>query len=273
MPDPAIETRDLLKQFEDLTAVDRVNLEIREGELFGILGPNGAGKSTIVKMLTTLLKPTAGSAKVWGYDIIRDQDMVRAHIGVVFQDPTVDNKLTARENLDFHARMYGLNREMREQRIRDVLRLVELEDKADVLLEKYSGGMQRRLEIARGLMHHPNILFLDEPTLGLDAQTRRRIWDYVKEMNRKDHVTIVLTTHYMEEADFLCDRVAIIDHGRIVVCESPDVLKDQIRSEEIPDPSLEDVFLHFTGREIRDEDVDLRYHSRRIMRHWRMKRR
>ncbi|MHC1574065.1 MAG: ATP-binding cassette domain-containing protein [Candidatus Syntropharchaeales archaeon] len=273
MEAPAIVTHDLVRRFDDLTAVDHVNLKIQKGELFGLLGPNGAGKTTIVKILTTLIKPTAGSATVWGYDILKDQDMIRAHIGVVFQDPSVDNKLTGRENLDFHARMYGLDRATRERRVEEVLKLVELSDKADILLGKYSGGMQRRLEIARGLMHHPNVLFLDEPTLGLDAQTRRHIWSYIKEMNESEHVTIILTTHYMEEADFLCDRVAIIDHGRIIVCDHPGVLKSMVRSEELPDPSLEDVFLHFTGREIRDEEGNEGQHARKIMRHWRMKRR
>ena len=272
MVDPAIAMHDLVKRFDGLTAVDHVSLEIQSGELFGLLGPNGAGKTTIIKMLTTLLKPTSGSATVWGHNILKEQDVIRAHIGVVFQDPSVDNKLTARENLDFHARMYGLNRRTREQRIRDVLELVELSDKADVLLDKYSGGMQRRLEIARGLMHHPNVLFLDEPTLGLDAQTRRHIWSYIKEMNESDQVTIVLTTHYMEEADFLCNRVAIIDHGKIVICDRPEALKVMIRSEKCPDPSLEDVFLHFTGKEIREEGGNMQQHSKRIMQHMRMKR-
>ncbi|OFV67404.1 MAG: ABC transporter ATP-binding protein [Candidatus Syntrophoarchaeum caldarius] len=273
MVEPAIVTTDLLKVFDGITAVDHVNLEIQRGELFGLLGPNGAGKTTLVKILTTLLKPTSGTAKVWGYDILKDQDMLRAHIGVVFQDPSVDNRLTGRENLDFHARMYGLDRATRDRRIREVLELVELEDKADILVGKYSGGMQRRLEIARGLMHHPNVLFLDEPTLGLDAQTRRHIWDYVKKMNECEHVTIVLTTHYMEEADFLCNRVAIIDHGKIIITDTPENLKAQVRSEKNKNPSLEDVFLHFTGKEIRDESGNEQQHARRIMRQWRMKRR
>ncbi|MHC1567420.1 MAG: ATP-binding cassette domain-containing protein, partial [Candidatus Syntropharchaeia archaeon] len=200
----AIETENLVKEFDGLRAVDGIDLEIERGELFGLLGPNGAGKTTLIKMLSTLLRPTSGSARVWGYDVSKEQNEVRMCIGIVFQDPSVDNKLTGRENLDFHARMYGMKKELREERIREVLSLVELEDRADVLLENYSGGMQRRLEIARGLMHRPKVLFLDEPTLGLDAQTRRRIWEYIKKMN-EEGVTIVLTTHYMEEADYLCD--------------------------------------------------------------------
>lgn len=223
----------LTKKFGDLVAVDEVDLDIRKGELFGLLGPNGAGKSTIIKMLTTMLAPSEGVAKVWGHDIARERNAVRSSIGVVFQDPAVDGMLTGRENLDFHGRMYGLGRALRRKRIEEVLDLVDLTDKADVKMEDYSGGMQRRLEIARGLMHHPNVLFLDEPTLGLDAQTRRHIWQYIRNMNRQEGVTIILTTHYMEEADYLCDRVAIIDHGRIVALDAPENLKDMIGADTI----------------------------------------
>lgn len=229
----AIHLRGLTKRFGDLVAVDRVDLEISKGELFGLLGPNGAGKSTLIKMLTTMLKPTAGEACVWGHDVARDRNEVRSSIGVVFQDPSIDNMLTGRENLDFHGRMYGMDGSVRKKRIEEVLDLVDLTDKADVKMEEYSGGMQRRLEIARGLMHHPNVLFLDEPTLGLDAQTRRHIWKYVLEMNAREGVTIVLTTHYMEEADYLCDRVAIVDNGRIVALDTPKALKDMIGADTI----------------------------------------
>ena len=209
--DSAISLRSLTKRFGDLVAVDSVNLEIAKGELFGLLGPNGAGKTTLIKMLTTMLRPTEGEARVWGHNVAKERNEVRSSIGVVFQDPSIDNMLTGRENLDFHGRMYGMDGSLRKKRIDEVLELVDLTDKADIKMEDYSGGMQRRLEIARGLMHHPKVLFLDEPTLGLDAQTRRYIWKYVEEMNAREGVTIVLTTHYMEEADYLCDRVAIVD--------------------------------------------------------------
>lgn len=233
MEEAAISLRGLTKRFGDLVAVDRVDLEIAGGELFGLLGPNGAGKTTIIKMLTTMLKPTDGEALVWGHNVAAERDKVRSSVGVVFQDPSVDSMLTGRENLDFHGRMYGLNRGTRKKRIAEVLDLVDLTDKADIRLEDYSGGMQRRLEIARGLMHHPHVLFLDEPTLGLDAQTRRYIWQYVKEMNRLEGVTVVLTTHYMDEADFLCNRVAIIDKGKIVALDTPENLKDMIGADTI----------------------------------------
>lgn len=233
MDNAAISLRGLTRRFGDLVAVDRVDLEIARGELFGLLGPNGAGKTTIIKMLTTMLRPTDGEALVWGHNVVTERDSVRSSVGVVFQDPSVDSMLTGRENLDFHGRMYGLCRAMRKKRIDEVLDLVDLTDKADVKLEDYSGGMQRRLEIARGLMHHPNVLFLDEPTLGLDAQTRRYIWQYVKEMNRQEGVTVVLTTHYMDEADFLCNRVAIIDNGKIVALDTPENLKDRIGADTI----------------------------------------
>jgi len=313
----AIETSNLTKRFNDLTAVDSLDLDIKEGELFGLLGPNGAGKTTIIKMLTTLLTPTDGSAKVWNQNVSGDPDAVRRCIGVVFQEPALESELTGKENLDFHARMYGMNKNERQKSIEEVLNLVELKDKADVLTKRYSGGMKRRLEIARGLMHRPKVLFLDEPTLGLDAQTRRSIWDYIKTLKRKG-VTIILTTHYMEEADYLCDRVAIIDKGKIIAMDKPSKLKDSIGSDiisikisgnpkkgfekcisglkwikevkkhdhqfnlsvkegekRIPDlmktaekcgveihsvtlkkPTLEDVFLKFTGRMIRNEGGD-----------------
>jgi len=253
MDEAAIEAGSLTMRFNGFTAVDGVDLKIERGELFGLLGPNGAGKSTIIKMLTTMLRPTAGGATVWGHDIMKERDAVRNSIGVVFQDPSVDSQLTGRENLDFHGRMYGMNKKTRRQRVEDVLDLVDLRDKADVLMEDYSGGMQRRLEIARGLMHHPHVLFLDEPTLGLDAQTRRHIWAYIQKMNREDEVTVVLTTHYMEEADHLCDRVAIIDQGQIVAQDTPENLKDLIGADVITleiEDGLEDRLIQvFSGQE------------------------
>jgi ABC-2 type transport system ATP-binding protein len=231
--DAAIIMQGLSKRFGELLAVDSIDLQIEKGELFGLLGPNGAGKSTIIKMLTTMLSPSGGQAWVWGHDIARERNAVRSTIGVVFQDPALDDMLTGRENLDFHGRMYGMDGSLRKKRIEEVLQLVDLSDRADVKVQNYSGGMQRRLEIARGLMHHPHVLFLDEPTLGLDAQTRRYIWQYVRDMNRQEGVTIVLTTHYMEEADYLCDRVAIIDKGRIVALDTPENLKDLIGADVI----------------------------------------
>ncbi|HHH80243.1 MAG TPA: ATP-binding cassette domain-containing protein, partial [Thermoplasmatales archaeon] len=228
-----IETFELTKKFNSLAAVDHVSFSVKEGEIFGFLGPNGAGKTTTIKMLTTLLNPTEGTAKVCGFDIIKNRNEVRQSIGVVFQEPALDTELTGKENLDFHARMYGLDRERRVSRIEEVLRIVDLQDKKDVLVKYYSGGMKRRLEIARGLMHFPRVLFLDEPTLGLDAQTRRAIWEYIKKMNKEEKTTIFLTTHYMDEADFLCDRVAIIDHGRIIILDTIPKLKNAIGNDVI----------------------------------------
>ena len=225
--DYAIKVDGLTKKFKDLTAVDHVSFEVESGELFGLLGPNGAGKTTTINMLCTLLKPTSGYAEVAGYNVSKKRDQVRNSIGIVFQDTALDERLTGRENLDFHSVMYGIPRDVRRRRIDEVLDLVELTDKANVLVEKYSGGMKRRLEIARGLIHRPKVLFLDEPSLGLDAQTRRHIWEYIKKLNEED-VTIVLTTHYMEEADYLCDRVAIVDHGRVVAVDTPSSLKDSL---------------------------------------------
>lgn len=231
--DAAISIHGLTKKFGNITAVNQISLDIKKGELFGLLGANGAGKSTIIKMLTTMLTPTEGEAWVWGHEVVKERNLVRSSIGVVFQDPAVDGMLTGRENLDFHGRMYGMDGELRKRRIQEVLELVDLVEKADEKLEDYSGGMQRRLEIARGLMHYPHVLFLDEPTLGLDAQTRRHIWQYIRNMNEEKGVTIILTTHYMEEADSLCDRVAIIDNGKIVALDTPENLKDEIGSDTI----------------------------------------
>ncbi len=227
----AINVKNLTRKYGELVAVDSINLEIREGELFGLLGPNGAGKTTTLKMLSTLINPTSGSARICDHNVTKEQDAVRRCIGIVFQDPSLDTKLTGRENLDFHARMYGMDKKARDEKISEVLELVELTDKADILVEDYSGGMQRRLEIARGLMHYPKVLFLDEPTLGLDAQTRRHIWDYIKNLNDRMKVTMILTTHYMEEADYLCDRVAIMDHGKFVALDTPEKLKESVGSD------------------------------------------
>ncbi|MEE8402716.1 MAG: ATP-binding cassette domain-containing protein [Candidatus Hydrothermarchaeaceae archaeon] len=227
----AIVTDGLTKKFGKLTAVGEVSIEIEKGELFGLLGPNGAGKTTLISMLCTMLKPTEGRAEVSGHDIVSDPDRVRSSIGIVFQDPSLDEQLTGRENLDFHGRLYGLKHD-RKERMEDVLKLVDLSDRGDSLVKTYSGGMRRRLELARGLMHHPDVLFLDEPTLGLDPQTRWHIWEYIKELKLKG-VTIIITTHYMDEADYLCDRVAIIDHGEIIALDTPERLKSLIAGDVI----------------------------------------
>jgi len=256
----AIKTEGLTRRFGSLVAVDKVSIEVEEGELFGMLGPNGAGKTTLVKMLSTLLKPTSGYAEVWGNDVTLKKDEVRRCIGVVFQDPSIDDKLTGKENLDFHARMYGMKKELREKRITEVLDLVDLSEKANVQLEAYSGGMQRRLEIARGLMHRPKVLFLDEPTLGLDVQTRRHIWDYIETLNRKEGVTVFLMTHYMEEADYLCGKIAIIDKGKIIALDTPQNLKrligaDVISIEADSDRGLVDLLRNFRWVEwVAEED-------------------
>ncbi len=228
-----ISTQNLTKTFKDLTAVNNISFTVQKGEIFGFLGPNGAGKTTTIKMLTTLLHPSQGSAKIAGHDIIKKRDDVRKSIGVVFQEPALDTELTGQENLDFHARMYGIAKIKRDERINEVLNLVDLTEKKDVLVKNYSGGMKRRLEIARGLMHSPKVLFLDEPTLGLDAQTRQAIWKYIKKMNKEEKTTIFLTTHYMDEADNLCNRVGIIDHGNILVMDTIRNLKKSIGNDVI----------------------------------------
>lgn len=308
----AMEVSGLVKKFNGFTAVDGISFSVRQGELFGLLGPNGAGKSTTIYMLTTLLEPTSGSAKVNGFDVRTQSEEVRGSIGIVFQDPTVDTRLSAYDNLDIHGRLYGMDAKTRKERMDEVLTLVELTDWKDKMVKTFSGGMRRRLEIARGLMHTPKILFLDEPTLGLDPQTRRHIWSYIEKL-RSQGITIILTTHYLEEADFLCDRIAIIDRGKINVMDTPKNLKGkiggnvisvesrepqklaevvakmgcctkprilentvsfeakdggklvpkvmeaalgagiEIESIEVHMPSLEDVFIHYTGTSIREE--------------------
>lgn len=224
----AIETFDLTKQFKDLTAVDRLNVKIKQGEIFGLLGPNGAGKTTAISMLCTILRPTGGTAAVNGYDVLKEPDDVRKSIGIVFQQPSVDDILTGRENLRLHAMWYGVPKEIRVARIDEVLELVGLKSRQHSLVKTYSGGMRRRLELARGLLHLPKILFLDEPTLGLDPQTREHIWEYIEDLPEKRDMTIMLTTHYMEEADRLCDRIAIIDQGKIIVMDTPERLKQTV---------------------------------------------
>ncbi|MBU1197339.1 ATP-binding cassette domain-containing protein [Candidatus Micrarchaeota archaeon] len=228
-----IEIKELTKKYGDLTAVNRLTLSIREGEFFGLLGPNGAGKTTLISMLCTLLEPTSGSATVNGAHVVSESDKVRQSIGVVFQDPSLDELLTARENLEFHGRMYGMNEEEILKKSDDVLDLVELSEQSHRQVKTFSGGMRRRLEIARGLMHTPKVLFLDEPTIGLDLQTRNHIWKYLLKLKEKHKMTIVLTTHYMEEAERTCDRIAIIDRSKLVVLGTPSDLKKSIQGNVV----------------------------------------
>ncbi|NJD78198.1 MAG: ABC transporter ATP-binding protein [Candidatus Methanoperedens sp.] len=305
-----IKTESLTKKYGKITAVDSLDLSIEEGEIFGLLGPNGAGKTTLISMLCTILKPTSGRAWVNGFDIVKESAKVRKSIGIVFQQPSVDDLLTGRENLAMHNLLFGVPRNVRKQRIDEVLSLVNLEKRADDLLKTYSGGMRRRLELARGVMHHPKVLFLDEPTLGLDPQTREHIWKYIRELAEKECTTIMLTTHYMEEAEELCGRIAIIDYGKIVALDSPQTLKNKIVGDivrikqkvtdinslkkldyirnvqekdgllylsikdaskhlqdllmhtgpidfvEVRSGTLNDVFLHYTGREIREAEAE-----------------
>jgi ABC-2 type transport system ATP-binding protein len=325
----ALHIDNLTKRFNELVAVDKISLDIDHGEIFGLLGPNGAGKTTTISMLSTMLKPTSGSATVNGIDIERNEDGVRKSIGIVFQDQSLDEELTAWENMDFHGRLYRVPADLRKQRITELLNLVELENRKDDIVKTFSGGMRRRLEIARGLLHHPAVLFLDEPTLGLDPQTRNHLWQYIATLAKEKGITIILTTHYMEEADQLCNRVAIIDHGKIIALDAPKNLKDGIGGDVVtiksPDPAavvaamsepwitrveqhndevvinlknaeqhisaivtllnakqvdieslaihkptLEDVFLFFTGKTIRDEEADHKTNMRmyqRMVRH------
>lgn len=228
-----IETSALTKQFNGLVAVDSLSIAVEQGEVFGLLGPNGAGKTTTISMLCTILKPTSGTAQVNGFDIVKQAKHVRKSIGIVFQDPSIDDRLTGRENLYMHANLYGVPQSEQKTRIDRVLKLVELENRADSILRTYSGGMRRRLEIARGLIHYPKVLFLDEPTIGLDPQTREHIWTYIKELRQTHDITIVLTTHYMDEADKLSDRIAIMDYGKIVALDTPSKLKDTLEGDVI----------------------------------------
>jgi ABC-2 type transport system ATP-binding protein len=240
-----IETRQLTKKYDKLIAVDNLDLNIEEGEIFGLLGPNGAGKTTTLMMLTTLIKPSSGRGVVNGYDIVMQPDKVRKSIGIVFQDPSSDDILTGYENLKLHGMLYSMPAALREEKIREVLKLVDLTERQHDLVRKYSGGMRRRLELARGLMHQPKIIFLDEPTLGLDPQTRETIWGYIENLSRIEKVTIIITTHYMEEADRLCSRLAIIDTGKIVALDSPSNLKKTIGGDivtlKISSPDIESI--------------------------------
>jgi ABC-2 type transport system ATP-binding protein len=318
---PAVAVEGLTKRYGDLEAVKGIGFEVSPGEVFGFLGPNGAGKTTTIGMLCTLVRPSGGAARVAGHDIVSERDEVRRNIGLVFQDLTLDAYLTAEQNLRFHGELYGLPREAMNERIAQVLRMVDLTDRKDGKVETFSGGMKRRLEIARGLLHSPRVLFLDEPTVGLDPQTRAAIWSYIKQLKDTEDITIFLTTHYMEEAEY-CDRIAIIDHGEIVVLDTPEKLKGSvgedrvrivtgddeaaiaalkdrvgidagvregavtfavpsgeefvprlfaelgvaIRSVHVARPSLDDVFMNYTGTTIRDAEAGSTDWARRMMR-------
>jgi ABC-2 type transport system ATP-binding protein len=308
--EPVVQVTDLVKRYGELEAVRGINFEVKPGETFGFLGPNGAGKSTTIKILCTLANPTSGSARVAGYDVQRQRDTVRRNIGLVFQDPTLDSYLTGEQNLRFHADLYGVPRSQLDARMKLVLDMVNLWDRRQSVVGTYSGGMKRRLEIARGLLHAPRVLFLDEPTVGLDPQTRSSIWEYINDLKQREDITIFLTTHYMDEAEH-CDRIAIIDHGMIVAIDTPENLKASvgkdrvqistaddddaikelkdrfdldaavheglvtfsvasgehfvprlfaelavaIRSVSVARPSLDDVFMSYTGRTIRDSEA------------------
>lgn len=245
-----IEVKNLSKHFGHVVAVDDISFEVEESEIFGFLGPNGAGKTTTINILCTLLVPTAGQATVNGFNAAVYPNEVRRSIGIIFQDPSLDERLTAYENLNFHGMIYHLSSKTRKTRISEVLNMVGLYSKKDVIARAFSGGMKRRLEIARGLMHNPKILFLDEPTTGLDPQTRKYIWDYIIKLSQKEGVTVFLTTHYMDEAE-ICRHAGIIDHGKIVDLDTPAALKNKYNVL-----SLNDVFLEATGRDIRDEESD-----------------
>jgi ABC-2 type transport system ATP-binding protein len=307
----AIQIKNLTKQFDGLTAVDGINFEVHKGEIFGLLGPNGAGKTTTLMMLSTLLRPTSGQAIVNGFDVVKHPSEVRGSIGMVFQDPSSDDVLSGYENLKLHALMYDVPMDQIDRKIDEVMDLVGLKDRKDDVVKKYSGGMRRRMEIARGLLHHPQILFLDEPTLGLDPQTREHIWGYIESLAKGQGMTLIVTTHYMEEAEKLCDRIAIIDHGKIVALDTPENLRHRVGGDlifltgkhldaekfkhlpfvksvqafnhtlklcvcdsakhlpkileiagplenlEVHPPDLNDVFLHYTGTEIREEEGDV----------------
>ena len=317
---PAITVNALDKRFGDVHAVRGVNFQVEMGEVFGFLGPNGAGKTTTINMLCTLAKPTSGKASVAGHDVVAERDDVRRNIGLVFQDPTLDGYLTAAQNLQLHAELYGVESELVAQRSEQVLKMVALWDRKDSTVSSFSGGMRRRLEIARGLMHSPRVLFLDEPTIGLDPQTRRSIWTYIRELKEREEITIFMTTHYMDEAEW-CDRIAIMDHGQIVALDSPEALKAQvgkdrvaihtdddaaaiealqerfgiearvsegavtfgveageefvprlfaelgipIKSVSVSRPTLDDVFMSYTGTTIRDAEEDPSQHRNRVM--------
>jgi ABC-2 type transport system ATP-binding protein len=243
-----IEARNVVKSFGEIKAVSDISFEVKAGEIFAFLGPNGAGKSTTISMLTTMLRPTAGKLLLNGHDVTKDQAKARQSFGIVFQDPALEEELTAYENMKVHAVLYGIPREEQAARIEELMKLVDLWERKDSYVKTYSGGMRRRLEIARGLLHHPKILFLDEPTLGLDTQTRNLLWDYVKKLSQTEGMTIFFTTHYLDEAQAVADRIAIIDHGKIIATGTVAQLTKKTNTK-----SLEDAYLELTGKGVRDE--------------------
>lgn len=245
-----IQVRNLVKRFGEFTAVDDVSFDVAAGEIFAFLGPNGAGKTTTIKMLTTMLKPTSGSIELDGLDPQVKQNEARKRFGIVFQDPSLDGDLTAAENMEIHGVLYHVPRKLRHHRSEELLKLFELWDRRGEQVKKFSGGMKRRLEIARGFLHTPKILFLDEPTLGLDPQSRNQLWSIVKRVNEAEGVTVFLTTHYMDEADRVAHRIGVIDHGKLVAQGTPKTIKEQTGTE-----TLEDAFLALTGSTIRDESA------------------
>jgi ABC-2 type transport system ATP-binding protein len=259
-----IKVEHLVKNFGDVAAVDDVSFDVTAGEIFAFLGPNGAGKTTTIKMLTTLLKPTSGKIEIDGLDPTKRSNEVRKRFGIVFQDPSLDQELTAFENMDLHGVLYHVPRKIRHERTEMLLTLFELWDRRDKYIKEFSGGMKRRLEIARGFLHTPKILFLDEPTLGLDPQSRNQLWTHVKNLNQTEGVTVFLTTHYMDEAERVAERLAVIDHGKIVAMGSPDELKQQTETN-----SLEAAFLALTGSSIRDEKAGSADQIRQMAKMWR----
>jgi len=258
-----ISVKNLTKKFGGFTAVDDISFDVKKGEVFAFLGPNGAGKSTTIKMLTTLLDPTGGEITINGLKS-EDKDAIRHSFGIVFQDASLDDDLTAMENMYLHSMLYGIPKDVREKRTKELLNFVELWDRRDDMVKDFSGGMKRRLEIARGLLHHPKILFLDEPTLGLDPQTRNHTWNYIRNINKKENMTVFFTTHYMEEAERIADRIAVIDHGKIIAQGTAKDLEVLTKTS-----NLEDAFLNLTGHEIRDESVNAadRMRQRHMMMH------
>jgi ABC-2 type transport system ATP-binding protein len=258
-----IRAEHVVKKFGDFTAVDDISFEVGTGEIFAFLGPNGAGKTTTIKMLTTLLRPTSGTLELNGVDPAVQQEEARRSFGIVFQDPSLEQDLTAWENMELHGVLYKVPRDLRRQRTERLLRMFDLWERRDSQVKQFSGGMKRRLEIARGLLHTPKILFLDEPTLGLDPQSRNQLWTTVKNLNETEKVTVFLTTHYMDEADRVAQRIAVIDHGRIVAMGTPGELKERTGTA-----SLEEAFLALTGTTIRDETASAADQMRQVARMW-----
>jgi len=263
MSDNIIEVKDLKKSFGDFEAVKGISFSVKHGTTFGFLGPNGAGKSTTIKMLTTLLHPTSGTISIDNHDPMKDPDAVRHSFGIVFQDPSLDEDLTAYENMELHGVLYAVPADTRHSRIEELLKFVELYDRRDNYVKEFSGGMKRRLEIARGLLHHPKIIFLDEPTLGLDPQTRNHMWEYLAKLNKEEGITVFFTTHYMDEADRNADQIAVIDHGTIIAFGTGEELKKRTNKS-----TLEDAFLELTGHTIRDESASSTDHLRAMRRAW-----